>query len=357
MSNKQLINDAFSDIDEALIASAAQAPQGKRVSWQRWTAVAVCVAILLSFCMVWIIQLIDQDGPISENGWIVVSSDKTSVRKNKNGLGGLQYTLCISYTPLQISYGDLLGIKPEQDVCAEMLGQWLLSAATCDYSQHFPLFSDEILRDRIYPAFEKEGYEIQDAYEKMATVVADTVGFTHCRVEYAVKNVENTEETLQAFKDEWKQYFEQVGIATDDITQVCKYTIEDIKIYYNDLFLIEFSSPMIVFYQIGGIWYASPEMLDDDLSIDLLQSDPGERNGFYKIKHTAGVVARIENEYVVLEDTSYYLLRSEEVKVSVGDSVEIAYYSVGLEGCRVTDGVCCNLGVIASIAKPDAPSQ
>ncbi len=357
MSSKQTINEAFADIDDALIEFAANVPQKKRVLGKRLAVVAACAVILVSFLfgVLFMDRPTDQSDPESKYGWVVVASDHTLVKKQKKGLSGLQYTLCIDYMPLRTAHDDLLGIEPEKDVCAEMLGQWLLSVATFDYSQHFPLFAEEILKDRIYPVFEKEGYDAQGAYEKIATVVADTVGFTHCRVDYAVKHVENTEQTLQAFCDAWAGYFEKVGINIQDITQVCEYTIEEIKIYYNDLFLIEFDSPDIAFYQLGGVWYASPEMLDDDLSIDLIQATPGEMNGYYRPKRDAGVVERIENGYVVLSDTQYYLLPADEMEVSVGDYVEITYYSVGARGLRASDGAWCYLGVIASMEIGEQP--
>lgn len=355
MSNKQKINDAFANIDEALIESVARAPKERR-RLERITAIAVCVAILLSFALgAFLMMRLTDRGDVSSNGWVVITSDKTSVKKQKKGLSGLQYTLCISYTPLQAMHSDLLGIEPERDVCAEMLGQWLLSAATFDYSQHFPLFAEEILNERIYPVFEAEGYDTQGAYEKIATVVADTVGFTHCRVEYSVKNVQNTEETLGSFCHLWAEYFDEIGINVQDITQVCEYTIEEIKIYYNDLFLIEFSLPTIAFYQIDGVWYASPEMLDDDISIDLIQATPGEKNGYYEARRAQGVVDRIENGYVVLMDTQYYLLTSDNMDISVGDYVEITYHSVGGRGLRVSDGVWCDFGAIASINVGEQP--
>ena len=359
MSNKQKLNDAFANINDALIESAARAPQSRHSRWERWGAVAVCVAIVLSFTfgVLLITKLTNSNSDPSERGWVVITSDNVSVEKRKNGLSGLQYTLCINYMPLQALHGDLLGIEPEQDECAEMLGQWLLSVVTFDYSQHFPLFADEILNDKIIPIFEKEGYDQPGAYEKMATVAADTVGFTHCRVEYAVKNVENSEQTLKTFLDQWGEYLTKLNVSVDDITQVCEYTIEEIKVYCNDLFWIGIDLPTIAFYQIDGVWYATPEMLDDDLSVDLLQSVPGEYHGYYKVRKARGVVERIENGYVVLEDTCYYLLRSETEEILPGDYVEIEYYSVGLEGYRKTDGVKCDLGVVASITRTEPNAQ
>ena len=76
--NKQLLNDAFADINDVLIESAAVAPQ-RRSARLRGLATAAACAVLMLCCMFGIYRAVKvaqtkDDSPIAGE-WVVVSTD------------------------------------------------------------------------------------------------------------------------------------------------------------------------------------------------------------------------------------------------------------------------------------------
>jgi hypothetical protein len=90
-------------------------------------------------------------------------------------------------------------------------------------------------------------------------------------------------------------------------------------------------------------------MLEDDLSLDLLQSDKESGEGYYELNSIFGQVEKIENGYAVLYSTDYFLIKDADI--NVGDFVRITYYNMGLDAVRVSDGERCNINVIAKVEK------
>ena len=362
MNKKEQLNQAFSQIDDRLIEQAANVPKNKKTLLRKWGSLAVAVSILICISIGVFHTIHHMNSPdippidinpsvVSKNGWKTVYSDESSLKKTKTGSNEFQYTLCIDYAPVETLYENVLSISPREDALAEMFGQWMISQLAFDYQQHFLLFSEAFLNNTVYRDFENAGLTAEQANQKIAQVAADVIGFTDYRVEYTILDIKNTPELLQQYKDEYKTLFQEADLDIDTVEEVCEYTFEEVNIYFNEIFLNRTYVSNIVFYKYNGEWYISPEMLEDDLCIDLVLSEKGSNRGYYRSRYISGQVQNIENGYAVLGSENYFLIKDDDI--AVGDYVEITYYSVGLEAVRVSDGESCHIGVIAEVKKTD----
>ena len=350
MSNKEQFNQAFSQIDDKLIEQAATAPKNQKVLWKRWGSLAVAISILICISIgAFHAKRQTHSSNVSKNGWETVYSGESSLKKTKTGINGFQYMLCIGYAPVETIYKNILSINPQDDIFSEMFGQWLVSQLAFDYEQHFALFDEEYLNKTLYRVFEQGGLTAAEANQKIAQVAADVIGFTDYRVEYTILDIKNTRELLQEYKDKYKTRFEKAELDVNRIEEVCEYTFEEVNIYYNDIFMNRSYISGIIFYKYNGEWYISPDMLEDDLSLDLLESDKASGEGYYELRYMSGQVEKIENGYAVLDSTNYFLIKNADI--NVGDYVRIAYYCVNSSAIRVSDGEQCNINVIAKAEK------
>ncbi len=358
MSNKQKLNDAFANINDVLIESAARAPQSKHSRWERWGAVAACAALLLSFTLgaFFITKMVNEadNGPVRSE-WVIVSVDKTSVEKKTTGTGGMQYVLRIDYTPV----ADLWNVQPAEDVCGELLGQWMISNVTADYPGHYSVFAEEFLKKHVYGDFSAMGLSVEQGMQHLASI-SETAGLTRCDLEYSIMEVIKSDAaSLQAYRDAWSEQFSAVGLEVDKIECVMEYVIGEIRFCMNDAFSINVGElPDILFYQYEGEWYAAPQMMD--IKHDYaLQSDKEQQSGCYKVECTSGVVQEIYENYVRLQGSDQYYLMKEGIQtLSLGDTVEITYYTLFLECTRLSDNSECRIHVARSItlAEPNAQS-
>ena len=350
MSNKEQFNQAFSQIDDKLIEQAATAPKNQKVLWKRWGSLAVAISILICISIgAFHAKRQTHSSNVSKNGWETVYSGESSLKKTKTGINGFQYMLCIGYAPVETIYKNILSINPRDDIFSEMFGQWLVSQLAFDYEQHFALFDEEYLNKTLYRVFEKGGLTVAEANQKIAQIAADVVGFTDYRVEYTILDIKNTPELLQEYKDEYRTRFQKAELDVNRIEEVCEYTFEEVNIYFNDIFVNRSYISGIIFYKYNGEWYISPDMLEDDISLDLLQSDKESGEGYYELNSIFGQVEKIENGYAVLYSTDYFLIKDADI--NVGDFVRITYYNMGLDAVRVSDGERCNINVIAKVEK------
>lgn len=348
MSNKQRINEAFANIDDALIESVAEVPQKQRVLWKRLAAVAACVAVLLC-CTVgiyWAVMVgeVMDDSPIAGE-WKVISTEYATVEKQKTDRGGRQYALRIDYSAIL----DLINVKPDEEICGEMLGQWIISNVTADYVQHYPLFHPKLLNDKVYADFAAMGLSLEQGLARLAAV-SETAGLRRCELQYSILNVNIIEgDGLKIYTDEWKQTFESAGMKIEKVDRIAKYEIGEIRFCLNDVFLIDVELPELLFYRYEGCWYASHHMLDASQRW-ALESDHVRGTGCYHTASVSGVVQEICGEYVRLENSDvYYLIPDGAEMPSIGDSVEISYYTISLKCRRLSEQETCHVHVAQNI--------
>ncbi|MBR5797660.1 MAG: hypothetical protein IKY29_01770 [Clostridia bacterium] len=349
MSNKQKINDAFANIDEALIESVARAPRNKHTHLERLGAIAACAALLLSFALgaFFIAKVVNarDNGPVRSE-WVIVSGDKTSVEKKTTGTGGKQYVLRIDYT----SVADVWDVKPAEDVCGELLGQWMISNVMADYPGHYSVFAEEFLKEYVYVDFSAMELSVEEGMQRLAAL-SETAGLTRCDLEYSVLQIQKSEDAaLQTYREEWREQFSAAGLEVDKIECVMEYVIGEIRFCLNDVFSIDVGElPEILFYQYEGEWYAAPQMMD--IKHDYaLHSDKEKQSGYYEVECTSGVVEEIYENYVRLQGSDrYYLMKEGIPSLSLGDTVEITHYVLFLECNRVSDHAVCHIYVARSI--------
>ena len=348
MNNKEQIDQAFAEIDDKLIEWAAKTPKSKKRFWKRLGTVAIAASLLIGISL-GAIFLMGKSDSISANGWKIIEYDGTTLKKMKSGINGGHYTLCIDYS----SVISDLPIAPKEDLWSELFGQWAVSLLAFDYEQHFALFQEEILKDSVYLEFEENGFTSEQACEKIRQVACDLVDAKKFRLEYSILEFENTPELLQEFIQNFESDFEKAGLDIDRVEEVCAITLDNITVYYQELFLSHGYVDDAAFYKYDGRWYASPYMLEDDICIDLLGSDKESGTGYFRYKQIqTGKVAKIENGYAVLDSihsTQYFLIN--EAKISVGDYIKITYYSITDPLIRVSDGVECDVFVISEVEK------
>ena len=351
MSKKEQFNRAFSQINDEWIEWAAIPPKNKKTSWKKWGTLAIAVSILLciSIGVFTVIYYENIRNNATKSDWKIIYSDDAFLKKTKTGINGFNYTLCISYAPIKALSRLPLNFKSEEDICAEMFGQWTISQLSFDYEQHFSLFHEEFVNEKVYKHFQKSGYTPEQATKKISQVAADVVGFTDYRFEYSVLEIKNTPELLTNYRIQYQDIFQRVGLNTDYIEEVCEYTFKEVNIYYNDMFLQETSVSDIVFYKYDGKWYISPNEMEDDLCIDLVQTEKNDSHVLYDRDYMVGEVEKIENGYAVLFSTYYFLIKEHDI--AVGDFVYLEYYSLDINATRITDGEQCKIAVIAYVKK------
>ncbi len=361
---KELFNRAMSELDGKLIDDyfvAKAKLKKKRTVRLRSVAAAVAAMLILivSFPFIgWFLRDHGDDGPDEHafNEWIITSNTASTVQRSMTLESGTVYMMNANYSELSVNNLNEADIDLTEDVGAQLYGQWLLSLGTFDYSMHFELFQKELLDETVYKDFSDSGFTPEEAYQKIRKVAAETSGVKDCRVDYYVSDIRiNDEETINYYRDNWesmriRHFIEKV----EDIEAFATYYVENSAIYFNDMFYIDdidFGDFDMICYKYKGTWYVDSDYLDDDLSIDLVQSDPGE-DGYYKEKSNFGVVESIESGYIKLEGSDRYYLVPESINdISVGDTVTVNYYSIGIECKRITDGANCKLGTAFMIEK------
>ncbi|MBQ4140564.1 MAG: hypothetical protein IJD70_04420 [Clostridia bacterium] len=366
---KEFFNRSLGKLDQALIDEyylmKAELKRQKRGMRLR-TAVIIAAALLIVAMAFPIIAHIrdiinnEDIGLYDPGSWVITDKTSNTLQRTMTTDAGVIYLMNISYSDQSITSLKNAKMTHSEDIGAQLYGQWLISLATCNYSMHFELFQKELLDLTVYKDFEKLGYGTDEAYKKIDKTARDTLGvkFETCRIDYTVTDIKiNDEETVNYYREHWNSLMIHDYVSSiDDIEAFATYYVENNVINFGDLFCIDdidWEDPDMICYKYKGRWYVDYSYLDDDLSIDLLESYEGDGH-YYKEKADSGTVQSIESGYINLGDKYYYLMPEGENDIAVGDEVIIKYRSVDLECKRVSDGSKCRLAVATSVTKGDA---
>lgn len=353
MKNPKNLNTTNPYINESSTFFEKRSYRHKNTHWIKLTTLIITVSLIT--CSVLGIFSGCAAKPTSGE-WATVRSEGDIVEKQKTSSDGSQYSVCINYS----NYNGALPANRENDICAEMLGQHIISLTAFDYSLHFPLFADEILSKYIYEEFQELGYTPDEGVKKISQVVKDTLHITKNSIEYYILDIKNSPETLQNFKDEHSHLFEVIGLDINKIEEVAEYVVkEEVKVCWNDIFLISAHFEDCKLYKYEGKWYLSPHMLDNDFSMDFVCSNREENSGYYEEKHAQGLVISNENGYLVIDksnsksgsDIYYFWIGDAYTDVLSGDFVKVKYYSVGMSGKTISDGANISIGVAVTVEK------
>lgn len=296
-----------------------------------------------------------------ESPWL---TEKT-VTKHMTGTNGRIYTATITQKN-RISTPDPDRARDEE-ICLELCAAWMLSCIAMDYTLHFSLFPEQQLAE-----FEKEelsciGFSLKEATLRIEEVVKEIYGLSDFRLDLSLVDIsfysaEESQDSEQFKKPNLKRY----GMDTNAIESYAVCTFDRVKLSFHDVlhyedFLSDWSST-ITLYRYDGVWYLEPQRLDDDISIDLVQSEKGETQGYYKEEHIIGTVTAIHNGLLVIDNEFVSPLTDACKTLVVGDKINATYYSMGINirgNTSITPFTWDVLvGVIVGIAPPtEAPPE
>ncbi|MBQ8817081.1 MAG: hypothetical protein IJZ83_00730 [Clostridia bacterium] len=373
-NGKNKINEAFGNVDSVFIESTlSYQKRGKNRAF-RIIAFVACVALALSIIPIGMIiankkevntdfietqQFTDAEnerftvGDISDLGWEVILFDGLNVQKQKTGVIGAKYVLDINYGEREI----FSKCNSDADICAELLGQWIVSLFCFDYDLHFSLFPEQLLADYVYVEFAEEGMTKEQALNKITQVASDVIPLENVKIQYSIKQAYiNDSSVTQEFIEKERSVFERIGMDVNKIEGVIKFTIEDAAACFDELWVYEDEyfdyGEDYIFYKYDGRWYAERHLLDDDLSIDFLKAEEENNHGYYKIYKCEGKITDITNGYICLHDNRYFRIAENEIQdFSIGDNVKIQYYNVLAYVKRISDGKRCLLYTSVSVEK------
>lgn len=366
MKNREKLVDAFHDIDDQYVEESKNPPKKMVLGVRLWAAVA-CFAVIVAAMPIAMFYFNrkesletspDPTDYISPLGWRLDSYENGLLQKSME-TDRIRYVLQADCTQLT----NLEQLEPENDACMEAFAQLYLSLFSFDYALHFPLFQEEVKEDYLYWEFNGEGVTEEDAVQKISEVTEDLIPLSNGRFSFSFLNIRTDDEDVRnKFFEKYDVLFENCGLDLNRVETVVQYSLGNLKIYYNDRFYLEpdeeYTTCML--YQYDGIWYAEPSFLDDDLSVDLLQSDPKDENdSYYKIRREYGEITEIDGRYICLNDTNYYAVTDETLlrNIKVGDVVQLEHYALQVEGLfRVFDHKECTFGGVVRIEKIEMAS-
>lgn len=224
-------------------------------------------------------------------------------------------------------------VSPKDELVLKLAGQWFLSVYCLDYGIHFPLFPDEVIDERIMYEIRKEGLTYEQALEKINRTANDTAGFEHLNLSlHLVSNVLLTGSNLEEYRRQFAEYHPD-SMDANEITAVRKFQFsEENQVIVDGRF---FMDPLDVptgfyAYEYNGQWYLDTQSsLEDDLCIDLLQSDPGS-SAYDKTQTQTGVITALDEDYLYMNGLAFQIRDvTPPDGIQVGDTVTVTYHGLG----------------------------
>lgn len=225
-------------------------------------------------------------------------------------------------------------VSPKDEMALKLVGQWFLSVYCLDYGIHFPLFPDEVIDERFMYEVRKEGLTYEQALEKIDRIANDTTGFEHLNLSlHLVSNELLTGSNLEEYRRQFAEYHPD-SVDADEIMTVRKirFSEENQVIVDGRFFMDPLDVPTGFYaYEYKGQWFLDTQSsLEDDLCIDLLQSDPG--SSAYDKTHThTGVITALDEDYLYMNGLALQI-RNVTLPdgLQVGDTVTVTYHGLGV---------------------------
>lgn len=226
-------------------------------------------------------------------------------------------------------------LSPEDEMVLKLIGQWMLSVYTLDYEIHFSLFPDEVIAERILPAFEEAGLTYGEALEKIHRTASETYGIESLNLSlHLISNELITGSHLEEYRRQFAEYHPEF-VNVDQITSVRKVRIADDMQIIPDgkLWVDPIDVPTGFYcYEYEGRWYLDDQgMLEDDLCMDLLGADP-QNSTFYQSRTWTGEVISADEYALYLKEGLFLLVRGSTplTDIKAGDTVTVTYHGLGV---------------------------
>ena len=281
--------------------------------------------------------------------WTVTSNKNSNVRYHTWGKNGVEMDLEGSVlTPEALPDAS---VSPEDQAVLELISQWTFSVMALDYASHFPLFHEKVVADRFISQIAEYGFNYDRAISRIGESTSALFPIRHLTL-----NATLTENRLLT-GDELESYRQRLTDGVPDparITAVRRVTFTGMLILNHELVfdLTEEVVGELICYEYDGVLYLDHSLMDDDLSVDLLLSDPSSDKGYFKTNTATCTVTAVavQNGYLLTEEGNVFLTDNVEVyaqtdngkweRVSALDipaegSVTITYYSFSIEGLTV----------------------
>lgn len=364
MKNRERLARAFDEIDDRYVEESKSPPK-KTFFGIRLVATAACLAVIIAAVPIAVFYFnkkepinekepieppIDATEYISPLGWRLDSYENGLLQKSME-TDRIQYVLQADCSQLV----NLDQMDPVNDACMETFAQLYLSLFSFDYALHFPLFQQEVKEEYLFEIF-REGLTEEEAIQKISEVEEDLIPFHSSRFYFSFLDIKvDDEEIGKEFFEKRERNFKTWGLDWNKVESIVQYSLKDLKVYYNDQFYIEPDNGYhtCILYKYDGVWYADQSLLDDDFSIDLLQSDKNdEDDSYYKIKKAYGKITELNGRYFCLNDVDYYAVDDESIlnRIEIGDIVKVEFHALKAERLlRISDGKECTMGTAVNI--------
>lgn len=241
-------------------------------------------------------------------------------------------------------------------ICEELAKQTLTSLFSFNYTEHFSLFQTEIINAMIIDEyFTPYGFTYDQALAKIDETAKDCMAFNDVKFEIEVESVSFSPALKEDFLEYNKSVFEELNLDISKVSSIALCTFKSFRAIYNDTFYLTNLDYVksIRLYKYDGRWYVDRRYLDDDLPIDLLESDKDTNPGVaYKTKSASGVIQSIEYGYINLGDELYFLTENASDFLP-GDRVTITYYYFSAIFKKLSDNSTALLHCVTSINKTD----
>ncbi|MBQ8164802.1 MAG: hypothetical protein IJZ94_03195 [Clostridia bacterium] len=299
----------------------------------------------------------ESNSSISDSVWELVSHDESVLEKKMIVNNGRLYSFSADYSNV---YGDA-NVESLNEECMTILAQWALSALTFDFSLHVPLFQKELIEEEIYTVFADEGFSPEDGIKKISNDAYELFPYETVRIEYKISEVKYNDNNVIEELINYNGFFEKFGLDINKLSDVIEYTIADSRIIFDDFLYYSFFTDGdgfdgdVIIYKYDGKWYLHFSNLDNDLSIDILQSEKEKNDGFFTSDSTCGKITSIDKDYICLDEKKYFSVKNynSDINVSVGDFVEIQHYQQTMQFNKLSDDTECTFDVAISIEKKE----
>ena len=225
-------------------------------------------------------------------------------------------------------------VSPKDEMALKLAGQWFLSVYCLDYGIHFSLFPEEVIAERLTPDFDKGGYTYETAIQKINRTAGDLADLQHLNLSlHLVTNELLTGSNLEEYRRQFAEYHPD-SVDANRITTVRKirFSGENQVIVDGRFFMDPLDVPTGFYaYEYNGQWYLDTQSsLEDDLCIDLLQSDP-DSSSFYKPLTHTGVITALDDQYLYMNGLALQI-RNVTLPdgLQVGDTVTVTYHGLGM---------------------------
>lgn len=279
-----------------------------------------------------------------------------ALRASGSGTLGQKIDLCLTRSPSETG-------REECELFTVLYGQWCYSIVFFDAESQFALFPPEIVASQFTAQITPRGLTYEQALANIAENARILLPFRDVAISFSMTECRplTPEEEEIWHVTGLDSRFGKAGLDPERITdsRLCEFLISEIRIGDDLKVVIGTPEPMrLYFYCYDGVWYPSPEKIEDDLTVDFALADPENKHGFYLDADGSGQVEWIRGPYARVGDSVVYM---DEATVrgdfAVGDTVAFTAYDFSMTVEEIADenGAVLTCRRATSISRVEIP--